>query len=238
MKEAMMHRPAQIPLALEMRPVMGRAHFLIGPSNQAAVQWIDRWPDWSAPLLFLSGPAASGKTHLAAMWQDKAQAVSLRPETLMTQGAEALAAQGRHLVLEGVDAWFGAPEAETALFHLYNIFKEEGRSFLCTGRMTPSQAEFSIADLASRFRAAPLAEIRPPDEVLLASVLIKLFSDRQLRVGNDVIRYLLPRMERSFSAARDIVMHADRVALAQKRPISVPLLRGIMGALRQDDLLS
>ena len=35
----------------------------------------------------------------------------------------------------------------------------------------------------------------PPDDMLLASVLIKLLSDRQLTVRHDVIGYVLPRME-------------------------------------------
>jgi chromosomal replication initiation ATPase DnaA len=47
-------------------------------------------------------------------------------------------------------------------------------------------------------------------------------------VSNDVISYLLPRMERSFAAARDIVMAADRRALAEKRAISVPLMRQVL----------
>jgi len=231
-----MHHAAQIPLNLEMRPVMGRSDFLIGPSNQAAVQWIDRWPDWPAPLLFLSGPAASGKTHVAAMWREKADGVMITPEVLGSMSAEHIAGQGHHLVLDGVDPWFGDVDAETKLFHLYNMFKEEGRFFLVTSRMNPTQTAFVLPDLASRFRAAPLAEIKPPDDILLASVLIKHFSDRQLRVGNDVIRYILPRMERSFSAARDIVVQADREALAKRRPVSVPLMREIMAGRIEHDL--
>jgi chromosomal replication initiation ATPase DnaA len=70
--------------------------------------------------------------------------------------------------------------------------------------------------------------IRPPDEPLLASVLLKLFSDRQLQVADDAIAYVLPRMERSFAAARDIVALADRRALAEKRKISIPLLRKVL----------
>ena len=64
--------------------------------------------------------------------------------------------------------------------------------------------------------------------MLLGSVLIKLFSDRQLSVNNDVVKYVLPRMERSFGAARELVERADREALANKQKISVPLMRKIL----------
>lgn len=105
---------------------------------------------------------------------------------------------------------------------------------MMTMRIPPARAEFIIPDLASRLRAAPAVTIHTPDDLLLGSVLIKLFSDRQLNVSNDVISYVLPRMERSFSAARDIVARADQMALAEKRGISVPLLRKVMTDMQED----
>jgi chromosomal replication initiation ATPase DnaA len=222
----------QIPLDFVGRSALGREDYLLGPSNAAAVAWIDRWPEWPAPLLIISGPAASGKTHLAAVWREKAKAEIIRPEILLSRTAEDIARTAENIVFDGLDPWLGYREAETTLFHLYNIFKEEKRTFLATMRMTPAQAGFDIPDLASRVRAAPVAVIQPPDDILLGSVLIKLFSDRQLAVSNDVIGYILPRMERSFDAARDIVAMADRMALAQKRRVSVPLMREVLAVLQ------
>lgn len=220
----------QIPLDFDVRPAYGESDFLIGQSNQDAIAWIDRWPTWPAPVLTLSGPAACGKTHLSAVWQAKSGAFSLPAKALTTQSADDIvkAASDAHIVIDGVDPWLGDLEAETTLFHLYNMFKETGRSVMLTMRMTPTQVEFAIPDLASRLRGAPVVSIHSPDDMLLGSVLIKLFSDRQLIVGNEVIKYILPRMERSFSAARDIVALADKMALTHKRKISVPLMRDVM----------
>ncbi len=222
-----MKNAQQIPLNLSGRTALGREDFLIGPGNADAVAWIDRWPAWPAPLLVISGPAASGKSHLAAVWRELTKAEAIPPEMLISRSAEAIAAAGQSIVIDNVDLWIGTEEAETTLFHLYNIFKEEKRSFLVTSRMTPTQSDFVIPDLASRFRAAPTATIKPPDDMLLGSVLIKLFADRQLSISNDVIKYILPRMERSFVAARDIVELADKKALSQKRAISIPLIRDV-----------
>jgi chromosomal replication initiation ATPase DnaA len=224
----------QIPLDLGARRALGRQDFQIGASNLAAVNLIDRWPEWPAPLLIISGPPASGKSHLAAVWCERAQAEIIRPEMLLSSTAEQIAGMGKHLVLDGLDPWLGDRQAETTLFHLYNIFWSEKRSILATMRMTPAQAQFVVADLASRVRSSLAAQIQPPDDMLLASVLIKLFSDRQLSVTNDVIQYVLPRMERSFAAARDIVDRADQFALSQKRGISVPLMRHVMAEIQGD----
>lgn len=218
----------QIPFDLGARPAFLRSDFQIGKSNSEAVGWIDRWPKWPAPVLILHGSAASGKSHLAAVWQANSRAASIRAEMLVTHSAEELFSLGEALIFDGVDPWLGDRAAETTLFHLYNMLKENGNSMMVTMRMAPTYADFSIPDLASRFRAAPAVTIHPPDDMLLASVLIKLFSDRQLSVSNDVIAYILPRMERSFAVARDIVERADKKALSEKRGISVPLMRQVM----------
>lgn len=222
----------QIPLDLQCRSAQGREDFLIAPSNESAVAWIDRWPDWPAPLCVIGGPAASGKSHLAAVWRDRAKAESIRPEMLLSRTAEQISESSRHILIDGIDPWLGDRAAETTLFHLYNILREEKRTMLVTMRMSPTQADFAIADLASRWRAAPVATISEPDDALLGAVLVKLFADRQLSIGTDIIAYVLPRMERSFRAARDIVELADKKALAEKRRISVPLMRGVLSALQ------
>lgn len=225
-------KPQQIPLDFEGRTALQRSDFLIGRSNRDAVRWIDRWPDWSAPALIISGPAASGKTHLGAVWQERSDAELIRPDMLISYSAEHIATAGKHILIDGIDPWLGYREAETTLFHLYNIFKEEERTILLTMRMAPNHAAFAIADLASRLRAAPAVTIHPPDDMLLGSVMIKQFSDRQLTVNHDVIKYILPRMERSFAAARDIVAKSDQMALAQKRAISIPLMRMVLAEMQ------
>ncbi len=225
----------QIPFDLPARSALARDDFLVTDSNRAAVDWIDRWPKWPAPLLIISGPAASGKSHLAAVWRERAGAEMIRPEMLVSRTAEQICAAGEHLLFDGLDPWLGEREAEATLFHIYNILKEEKRSMMVTMRMTATEVPFEIADLASRFRAAPLVEIRPPDDMLLGSVLIKLFADRQLIVSHDVIAYILPRMERSFAAARDLVERADRLALSQKRKITVPLMRDVLSAMQAEE---
>ncbi|MGH1397969.1 MAG: HdaA/DnaA family protein [Alphaproteobacteria bacterium] len=220
--------PEQIPLAFPVRVAQGREDFMVGTSNEAAVGWIDRWPDWSAPSFILSGPAASGKSHLAAVWQARTGATAIPTETLTTQSAEEIAAQGETLLLDGIDPWIGTREAEETLFHLYNIFKEEQRTMLLTMRSAPSHLDFTIPDLASRLRAAPHAVIMSPCETLLQNVIVKMFADRQINIGADVLKYILPRMERSFTAAKDIVTAADALALSQKRPVTVPLIRDVL----------
>ena len=218
----------QIPLDLGHRTAIGREDFLIAPNNEDAVAWLDLWPEWPAPALVLFGQAASGKSHLAAVWGEKTHAVCVDPATLSETTARELAENYEHVILDDADHLIGNLEREKGLFHLYNIFKEERRSFLMILEAPPVRRTFALPDLASRLRAAPTVAIREPDDLLLSALLVKLFNDRQLRVGEDVISYILPRMERSFEAARDLVEKADRAAMVEKRKVSIPLIRDLL----------
>ena len=117
---------------------------------------------------------------------------------------------------------------ERRLFHLVNAVREAGRSLLLTARRAPAEWPLRLPDLASRLAACPLARISPPDDELLAAVLAKHFSDRQVLVGPRVIAYLAGRMERSFAEAARLVGVLDRLALADGRAITVPLARAVL----------
>ena len=173
----------------------GRADFCVSPCNSAAVQWIDCWPDWPVPALLLYGPQACGKTHLARVWQARTGAVLILGQALEEAMVPDLAAAAG-VVVDNAD---GAPER--ALLHLYNACRERRRGLLLTARRPAAEWPVALPDLASRLRSLPAAGIAAPDDTLLAAVLVKHFSDRQLHVGKKIVDYLVPRMERSFGAA-------------------------------------
>ena len=85
-----------------------------------------------------------------------------------------------------------------------------------------------LADLRSRLVASTAVAIGPPDDALIAAVLVKLFADRQLKVDEEVIAYMMARMERSLEEARRLVGLVDGTALAERRNITVPLVRRVL----------
>jgi chromosomal replication initiation ATPase DnaA len=119
---------------------------------------------------------------------------------------------------------------EASLFHLYNHLRESGRFLVLTCRQVPARWPVQLPDLLSRLVTVPVAAIGAPDDRLLEALLLKLFADRQLRIGPEVLAYLLPRMERSFDAARTLVQALDAAALTEKRAITIPLVRDVLAA--------
>jgi chromosomal replication initiation ATPase DnaA len=213
---------SQLALPLPHRPAFGRADFLVSDGNAAALQWLERWPQWPMPALALYGPAGSGKSHLAQLWRVRSGGLVIGGEELVRFQPDDLA-RHRAVALDGAAA---APER--ALLHLYNCIVEAGASLLLVAREAPASWPVALPDLASRLRALPAVGIAPPDDALLAAVLVKHFADRQVRVAPGVIGFLLRRIERSFAAAGLLAERLDRLALGAGRPITIALARRLL----------
>lgn len=214
----------QLALDLPRRTAFGRSDFMVSGSNIAAVELIDRWPDWPSAVLVLHGPPGCGKTHLAHLWQERASALMIAGESLTEAKLPYL--------LDKIPQQFAIDDAdrasENALLHLYNSCIEHQGSLLITTCRPLGSWRVGLSDLRSRLRAASVVEIGAPDDALLSAVLIKHFSDRQLRVAPDVILYLLRRIDRSFAAAENISAHLDGAALSNRGPVTIPLARKVL----------
>ncbi|MDP7604520.1 MAG: DNA replication protein [Alphaproteobacteria bacterium] len=215
---------AQLAFDLAQRPALGAEDFLVAESNAEAVSWLDRWPDWPGRALALHGPPGSGKSHLVHVWQAATGGTLLNPEDVAVARGSSMAPGATTVALDDADR---APLGE-ALLHLYNGIVEAGGTMLLTGRTPPARWEVALADLRSRLRAIPAVAVLPPDDSLLAALLVKLFADRQLRVAVDLVHYLVGRLERSPDAARRAVVALDEGALAKGREITVPLAREVL----------
>jgi chromosomal replication initiation ATPase DnaA len=218
--------PRQLVLDLPTRPALGRADFFVAEPNRLALAQIERWPAWPEGKLALVGPPGAGKTHLVHVWATRAGAVIVPAAALADSAAPARAA--RAVAVEDVSALWAlgadaAARAEEALFHLHNRVLGGGGALLVTGVGRPTAWRIGLPDLASRLAAAVVAELAPPDDALLAAVLVKLFEDRQLEAGPDLVRYLLPRIERTFAGAQAVVRRLDALALARRRPVTARL---------------
>jgi chromosomal replication initiation ATPase DnaA len=214
----------QLILDLGHRPALGQADFLVAPCNQAAIQWLDRWPDWPAPALTLHGPAGCGKTHLARVFAARSRAPLVEADRLATEAVPLLLGGARACVVDDADRAGVEP-----LLHLYNLVAERRGGMLLTARDPPARWPRLLADLRSRLVAAPAVAVASPDDALLGALMVKLFADRQLAVSEEVVLFLLRHMERSFEAARHLVADLDAAALRDRRGITIPLARAVLG---------
>ena len=153
---------------------------LIPHAGIAAAQgWLACCPDWPTETLVLSGPAASGKSHLA----------QLRPAGL--------------LVWDLVDRPLTADNEAEYLFHLLNRVRAEGQQLLILSRDHPTLIYPALPDLDSRLRAANHITLdEPRDARLRTAILFKVATDHQLRLDLEVASYIVTRLPQTLEALR------------------------------------
>jgi chromosomal replication initiation ATPase DnaA len=209
----------QLRLGLRRPAPYARDSFVDGPSNAQARALIDAWPRWPGGALALVGPEGVGKTHLARGWAQAAGA-----HVLARASPDVAKAGGRPVLVEDVDQGMD----DEALFHLINLAGQRGGGLLLTARTRPATWPAALPDLRSRLNALPVAEIEAPDDEVLRGVLRNFFRERNIRPHDDVYPYLLRRMERSISGAREIVQRLDETEHPDIRPVSRVLARQIL----------
>ena len=212
----------QLRLPLE-RPVAGAA-FVTSDSNAEAVRVLARWPDGVGAVLALHGPPGSGKSRLAADWAERIGAVPLN-------GAEAalidpLELEGRPVLLDRA-----ADADDESLFHLINLANSGGGALLLVSRSAPRQWSVDLPDLRSRLDAVRAVAIAAPDDAVLSAILRARFAERSITPSDDVIDYLVRRLDRSAETAAAVVERLD----ALHRPVTRVLARQVLDAMDAAD---
>jgi chromosomal replication initiation ATPase DnaA len=214
----------QLRLPLKAEAPAGVAAFVRSGCNEEAARVLDRWPDDAGRVMALCGPAGCGKSHLARLWAERVGALPL-------VGAEAALADP--LELEGrpvlLDIAQGADD-ET-LFHLINLAQADNGALLLVSRPSPRFWKVAVPDLRSRLDSIRVATMDEPDDLVLAAILRARFAERSIVPGDDVIDYLVRRIDRSAAAAALVVEKLD----AQHRPVTRPLARQVLDLDASDD---
>jgi len=211
---------SQLPLSLSLPPVYSEDNFYLSDCNRDAHRLITAWPHWPGHALLMYGPKGSGKTHLGQLWAGRAHALAWP-----AAGLDAMEYPlSFHCLIEDIER----TRDERLLLHLFNHAREQGYSLLLTAAVTPQHLPFVLPDLTSRLLALPSVHITQPDDAVLAGAMRKQFADRQMKVGDDVIAYALPRMERSLGKVRELVERVDKSALAERKNVTVPFIRKLL----------
>lgn len=169
-----------------------------GPSLDPVVAALGASEDWPFHTAVLAGPPRSGKS-LLARW--------------FAQG-------GAGDVVDDADSL-----ADVEVFHRWNRAQAEGRPLLLVVDRAPGEWKIALPDLASRLGAALLIEIAPPDDELVAGLVLELSARRGLVLGDQVMGYLLPRLERSHAEIELLIETLDRLSLERKAPVTISLVR-------------
>ncbi len=206
---------ARTVLAVPAEPSWRESDFIGTACNRVARVALAAVESWPQGRLILTGPAKSGKTHLARIWTAHQGAVLYRARDPGWRASGA-----GPVVIEDVHAIAGDGRLEIRLFDCVNRLAASGRLLLLTGSGPPGAWGLALPDLASRMVGSRMVEILPPDEELVPGLILKQFSDRQVTMTPAMLRYLANRCPRSYEAVHAAVMALDTQSLAARQRIT------------------
>ena len=213
----------QIPLQFP-EAELGFVDMAITGANRAicaAIRTVERWPDH---VFCLSGAARSGLTTLALAWCAERAATYLSAAEFEATSARAIEdLASADLAIDDVAQ---LTQADNLLI-LMSAMRRHGKNLLLAAHAVPSNWKLQSPDLNSRLKAAPLAEIPPPDEELMRERLKRAFARSVLKLPKSVEDYLVTRLGLDYS----LIEHSAEIlaGASGERPLTIPLAREIFG---------
>jgi DnaA family protein len=204
------------------------ANFLSGTNGEAiaALARSARGELGEVAVVLWGGPGA-GKTHLLRATIALAQ--SLRRAAAFVSDPGALSAHdprrlGAHSVVAVDHVAAADAAAQALLFTLFNALAASGGRLVAAAD-TPPALRALREDLRTRLMSGLVYEIRPLADEDKPQALAAYAERRGIRLPSDVVDYLLAHGRRDMAALLATVAALDRASLAEKRPITVPLVR-------------
>ncbi len=180
-----------------------------------------------ASHLYLWGAVGGGRSHLLAAGVAEAQAAG-RPAALLpgAQIADALPDTADALIaIDDVDQL--AEPAQIALFNAFNRARLNRQTLVLAGPCAPLALNLR-EDLRTRIGQCLIYEVQPLDDASRAAILAGQAERRGLRIGEDVVDFLLRHGRRDLPSLLATLDALDQASLERKRAITLPLLRELM----------
>ena len=197
--------------------------YYLSESNFFAKNIIDTWPKWEKKIVNLTGEKYSGKTHLANIFKSKSNALYLNSTNINNNTIKQIKLSDS-IIIEDLDESF----KEKLLYSIFNIVEQDNKYLLISSIMPIDKMKFLLPDLVSRLKNCIIAKIEQPDDDLIYAIILKSFSDRQIKLDNKIIDYIIKRIARSYSKMHEFIYKIDELSLKKKKSINFKIIKEII----------
>jgi len=169
--------------------------------------------DWDR--LIIIGDGRSGKTTLAKVWQknQKGQSCSSLHDLNQKDYINNIVVDN----IENVDVY--------DLLHIINYASEHNIQLLMLASKYPS---FTLPDLKSRLNSTLKVMIKFPDIELAKKLIVKLFADKQIKIGSEQVDYIVGDIDREYDKIEYIVNYIDKMAETLGKKITLSTIKELM----------
>ena len=213
----------QLLLDFDIKTNFNDHDYYVSDSNYFAFNLIDKWPKWEKRILNLSGESFSGKTHLANIFKFKSSALFLKENQINDDVFKKIKLH-ESIIVDG----FSNTIDERLIYSVFNLVDQDSKYLLINSETPLGEMNFKLPDLVSRSRHLLHARIESPDDDLIFAIILKNFSDRQIKLEKKLIEFVINRIDRSYSKISQFIYKIDELSLKKKKPINFKTIKEIL----------
>ena len=197
--------------------------YYVSKSNYFAKNIIEAWPKWEKKIVNLAGEKYYGKTHLSNIFKKKSNALYLYSNNIEDKILKKIKLSNS-IIIEDLDESFD----EKLLYSIFNLVEQDNKYLLISSKKPIDTMKFTLPDLLSRLKNCIIAKIEQPDDELIYAIILKSFSDRQIKLDNKIIDYIIKRIARSYSKMHEFIYKIDELSLKKKKSINFKIIKEII----------
>ncbi len=213
----------QLLLELDHKITFNEHDFYLSKSNSNAFNLINRWPNWDKKILNLSGEKFSGKSHLANIFKLKSKAFYINGKNINNSIFKSIKLFESIIIDD-----FEECKEEEILYSIFNLIDQDNKYMLINSVRPINKIKFNLPDLSSRSKNCIYAQIENPDDELLFAIILKNFSDRQIKIEKKIINFIISRIDRSYRKIDEFIYKIDELSLKKKKPINLKTIKEIL----------
>ena len=197
--------------------------YYVSKSNYFAFNLIQNWTKWEKKILNIYGDTFSGKTHLAKIFQNKSKALYLTDNDVSEEIFKKIKLS-ECIVIDD----FEKIKNENLLYSLFNLIYQDNKYLLILSNRAISDIDYSLDDLNSRAKNCIFAQIENPDDDLIFAIIVKSFSDRQIKLEKKLLEFIIKRIDRSYGKIYEFIYKVDELSLKKKKPVNLKTIKEIL----------
>ena len=213
----------QLLLDFDYKTNFNEHDFYLSKSNSNAFNLINRWPDWDKKILNISGEKFSGKSHLANIFRLKSKAFLIKGNEIDNSIFKSIKLHESIIIDD-----FEECDEEEILYSIFNLIDQDSKYLLINSLKPINKIKYRLPDLTSRSKNCLYAIIENPDDELLFAIILKNFSDRQIKIEKKIINFIISRIDRSYRKIDEFIYKIDELSLKKKKPINLKTIKEIL----------
>jgi len=194
--------------------------FYVSTNNFSVYKLIESWPKWSSRYINIFGPSGCGKTHLANIFKKKINSFFIKASEL-SDNCLPLIKLKECIIIDDYKN-----NIEEKLF--YSILNQchQSNQYVILNSLKPIKSlTIELNDLKSRFDNFIDIGIDLPTDDLIRVILIKNFSDKQVKIETKLLEYILKNIDRSYEDIFDLIDKVDSLSLSTGKSININLIK-------------